>query len=395
MDWWPANAQGWPIQVRFWLKWGSSRRLFPATVRSWSLWNPVRVRLIAVVLLLPTLAFAGDSKLTEAQRTQVIRAFLAERPWVHRALPRGKAGVRIEEDGKIVPSGAEMNQLVSEFGSAAKPGDRVKITAVRFVRHGIDFEINGGPVKKKKWYDRVSVDAGGFTPHGQSGDQLYDLSNGSSVLLILRDDAGITTAHIKELLAPVLDFKSLSQAEAYQKGLPPLVAAAVKKHHALVGMDADMVLFALGRPQQRLHETTKDGQDYDEWIYGTPPQEVEFIRFIGNKVIRIEDMKVSGEKVVRTQNEVGDSGGTLDASAQKKTLPNSASAPSGAEVSGDQKRRAPPTLLRPGETAVVPNDAPRNSSPSLPADPNGPPSSTGRQAPGPTPSMDPTSRSPD
>ena len=39
---------------------------------------------------------------------------------------------------------------------------------------------------------------------------------------------------IKDLLLPVLDFKTQSVAEAYQKSLPPMLAKAVKDHRALV-----------------------------------------------------------------------------------------------------------------------------------------------------------------
>ncbi len=344
------------------------------SARFWQLWGISR--LLLLLLLLPTLAYTADSKLSGPERTQIIRGFLAERPWVHRVLPRSKEGIRIEEGGKIVPSEADLNRLVSELGSAAKPGDRVKITAVRFIRHGIEFEINGGPVKKKKWSDHIQIGVNGMTPpQAKSDDQLYSETNGSVVFLILKDEASVTTDHIKDMLAPVLDFKSMSQVEAYQKSLSPVLAAAVKNHHALVGMDKDMVLFALGRPQQRLHET-KDGQDYDEWIYGTPPQQVEFIRFVGDKSVRIEDMKVSGEKVVRTQDEVGNAGGTLDASAQKNSRPGSASAPAGATASDDQERRTAPTLLRPGEKQSTPDDA-RDPAPMPSPDPQSP------QSPGP------------
>ncbi len=338
------------------------------------------VLLVVGLLLVPALAVAGDSKLSEAQRTQIIRNFLAERPWVHRALPRGKAGVRIEESGKIVPSEAEMNQLVAQLGAAAKPGDRVKITAVRFVHQGIEFEINGGPVKRKKWSDRIQVGVGGngIDPRAaQSDDSIYTESSGSNVLLILKSDpSAITTDQIKDLLAPVLDFKAMSQAEAYQKSLPPLIAAAVKNHHALVGMDKDMVIIALGRPPHRMRET-KDGQDYEEWIYGTPPQDVEFIRFIGDKVVRIEDMKVTGEKRVRTEDEVGVLGGTLDASAQKQPRPEASAA------SDDEERGSAPTLLRPGEKEIKATEAARDPAPAPPPDMNPPPASSGSPAPNP------------
>jgi hypothetical protein len=330
------------------------------------------------LVLAPALATAGDSKLSEAQRTDIIRSFLAERPWAHQALPRNKEGIRIEEDGKIVPSQAETNQLIARLGPAAKAGDRVSITAVRFVHHGIQFDINGGPTRKKKWSDRVSIGVGGANPSGpdpnaqqQSSESLYTETTGSTVLLELKNESAITSDKIKDLLAPVLDFKAMSQAEAYQKSLPPALATAVKNHHALVGMDKEMVFFALGRPPRRIRET-KEGNDYEEWIYGAPPKDVEFVRFLGEKVVLIEDMKVTGEKQVRTENEMGDFGGTLDASDQKRARPDGMAAPA------DQDNKRAPTLLRPGEKSIEQNDAARDPAPAPAPDVNGaPPTSNG------------------
>jgi hypothetical protein len=334
---------------------------------------------LALAILVPVLATASDTKLSDVQRQQIIRVFLAERPFVHRALPRGKAGVRIQDE-KITPSEAELNSMVAQFGSAAKPGDRAKITAIKFERDGILFEINGGPVKRKRLRDRISVGVGGVDTSnrqqqqqqpGSEGD-VYTDSTGSAVLLVVKQDASsLTTDHIKDLLAPVLDFKAMTVAEAYQKSLPPVLAAAVKNHHALVGMDKEMVTYALGRPPHRLREV-KEGKDIEEWIYGAPPQEVEFIQFLNDKVISIEEMKVDGEKLVRTQDEIGDLGGTLDASSQKHTRPDAAA------NAADEDRQSAPTLLRPDEKPVTNGDATaRDPKPMPPADSPTPPTAPG------------------
>jgi hypothetical protein len=319
-------------------------------------------RLLFLLLLIPA-PVAADSKLSEDQRQQIIRVFLAEHPFIHRTLPRGKTGVRIE-GSKITPSEGEINQLVAQFGPAAKPGDRAHITAVRFVRGGIVFELNGGPAKRKKWSQRINVGINGVDPSKtqQTDDNVYTNANGSFVLLAVKDDvSSLTTDQIKDLLAPVLDFKAATVAEAYQKSLPPVLAEAVKNHHALVGMDKEMVTCALGRPPRRIRET-KDGQELEEWIYGAPPKDVEFIRFLGERVIQIEDMNVTGEKQLRTQNEIGNLDATLTASEPRRTRPDSVSSPS-----GDDDRSAP-TLLRPGESSPATHDAGRNPRPTTAPD---------------------------
>ena len=54
------------------------------------------------------------------------------------------------------------------------------------------------------------------------------------------------------MLEPVFDFKALTEAEAYQKTLPPKVQEAIKDHKILVGMDREMVIYAVGRPPKKI-----------------------------------------------------------------------------------------------------------------------------------------------
>ncbi len=159
---------------------------------------------------------------------------------------------------------------------------------------------------------------------------------------------------LKDLLRPVFDFNAKSAVEAYLDTLPPKIRDAIKQHQVLVGMNRDMVMAAMGRPQKKIRE--KDGElEYEEWIYGEPPQDVDFVRLAGDEVIRLEIMKVDGQKIVRSEKEVD---------LEQPTVAKDASAP---------PVRAPnaPTLRRPGEES----------------DPNSP-AASGR-APAPLPPPDP------
>src|SRR5208282_4382425 len=187
----------------------------------WPFWG--RAVPLLAVLLIAGIACAEDGKFSAEQREQMIRAFLDEPAFAHCAFPRGKTGIRIEA-GKISPSEAERKQLVDRSGAIAQPGERVKITDVRFVQDGILFEINGGPTKRKKWQDRVTVTNGMDDPNTEPEESVYTEFDGSSVLLVLKDGKGISSDQVKEMLAPVFDFKALTQAEAYQKSLPPVLA---------------------------------------------------------------------------------------------------------------------------------------------------------------------------
>ena len=42
-----------------------------------------------------------------------------------------------------------------------KPGDQARISAIMVKNDRIHFEINGGPVKKQKWYQHIQVGGGG------------------------------------------------------------------------------------------------------------------------------------------------------------------------------------------------------------------------------------------
>jgi hypothetical protein len=317
----------------------------------------IRVTLIGAALVLcAASAFAG-SKLSQQQRQEILRAFLDEHPYARRSLPRGETAAVID-GSQITPSEADANKLVERNGAAAKSGQRVLITGIRFTADGILLDINGGRNGGKKWSDRIKVGTG--SPNMQPSDPKEKREDlGSCVLVKVNEPASITTERLQSLLAPVLDFRSQTDAEALQSVLPPALASAVKEHRALVGMDRDLVLAALGRPQRRLRESS-DGQQYEEWIYGAPPQPVQFIRFVQGKVVRIEEIKVSGEKLVRTEDELGTvaNASAPNGSGKSESAANQSTA--GQSASAEHKR--PPTLLRPedlntpsvGEPAAMP-----------------------------------------
>jgi hypothetical protein len=111
------------------------------------------------------------------------------------------------------------------------------------------------------------------------------------------------TTFISTLLYPVLDFNARDKEQAYLDTVPPKVKEAIQAHHVLVGMNQEMVLHAKGKPPRKVRE--RDGEtEYEEWIYGEPPADVDFVRIVGDEVIRVETMKVDGIKIVRTEKEV-------------------------------------------------------------------------------------------
>ncbi len=301
--------------------------------------------LCASVYAAPQNPSSKPPKITEEHRITLIRTLQAEHAFAKIAIPQGKKGVTVK-DGKVSPGQLELGQMVAREGPAANAGDRVLITDLKFENDKIVLEFNGGPRKGVKWYQHISISAGGPDTPVAPVDGRQLTSKGSVVTLAFKDYIpDLTTDQVKQLLAPVFDFTSMTVAEAYAKSLPPKVQEAIKNHQVLVGMDKDMVTYSLGRPPKRYRDKDEKGRDYEEWIYGTPPEEVQFVRFIGPTVAKLTVMTVTGEKIVKTEPEV-----ELAAKQTQEKPEEQAAAPT--------KKTKRPTLLAPGETNP---DAPNSS----------------------------------
>ena len=321
--------------------------------------------------------------MTPQTRIQVIRSLQAERVFARVLFPQGDKGLKIK-DGVISPSEMAIAQQIAENGPAVKPGDRCVITDIKIKDKEIILEINGGTKKHQKWYQHIQISGGGAStpiPGGPSPQSLD--AHGSSVTLEFdKYVPEISGDQVRAMLAPVFDFKALTGTEAYQKTLPPKLQAAIRDHQVLVGMDKEMVMYAKGRPQQRIRDKDDQGQDYEEWIYGRPPEEVEFVRFKGDEVARLEIMTVDGKKTVRTEREV-DLPAPGSEVAEKKPAP---------------KPQAAPTLRRPGEAVEYPTASSttrttQQQDPQNQTDGSAVPGSTGK-TPTATPPINPNAGSP-
>jgi len=300
-------------------------------------------RLLAVVLIFSGLALAGDPprpRISQINREDIVHAFNEELVYIRTSFPMGRSGLRLK-DGNLSPSGTQLQQLLALWGPAVKPGDRARISDVFIKDDHIRFEINGGPVKKQKWYQHITViGADSSVPLSPSDSSAN--SRGSFVDLYFdKYVPQMTGPELKLLLRPVFDFDSKTAVEAYLESVTPQIKEAIKNHHVLVGMNHEMVIYAMGRPPKKIRERA-DEVDFEEWIYGTPPENVDFVRFVGDEVVRVETMKVDGQKVVRVEKEV-DLG-----------------APTVAKKQDQQQQQRPanaPTLRRPGEEMPEPSSA--------------------------------------
>jgi outer membrane protein assembly factor BamE (lipoprotein component of BamABCDE complex) len=359
--------------------------------------KPLRISLLLTLFFLGGYALADSKsrqppKMDEETRQAVIRGLNAELVYIRRPFPMGTKGLTIH-DGVVSPSEAEVQQLIAAYGPAVKPGDRARITNVYFKDNKIIFEINGGPKRKKKWYEHIEISGmgGSTTVQDPSADPNAN-PRGSFVALVF--DKYVPEVHpeqLKKMLEPVFDWNAKSAAEAYMETLPPKLKDAIKNHQVLVGMNREMVTYALGRPPKKYRQ-----DNYEEWIYGDPPAEVKFVRFVGDEVVRLEIMQVDGQKIVRTEKEIDMKPSLAQKQEQIEKAQQADNQEAQAQGNTQQTTTSKrPTLRRPGEEAPpdqtgmprspLPGQRPPGSDPLPPgAPPTGvptPPGNTGSGIP--------------
>jgi hypothetical protein len=260
-----------------------------------------------------------------------------------------------------------LQQLIALYGPSIKPGDPAHISYVRIKDNFIHFELNGGAVRRQKWYQHIQVSGanGGSVP--LSNNESVQNPHGSYLDVYFdKYVPEMSAAQLRDLLYPALDFKAKSKEEAYLDTVPPKVKEAIQAHHVLIGMNTEMVIHAVGKAPRKVREKD-NGVDYEEWIYGQPPQDVDFVRIVGDEVVRVETMKVGGQKIVRTEKEV-----ILNKPKEEEAKTEQEVRPANA-----------PSLRRPGEDAQdVPKPTDSNGPAPLPPPPPPPIDGPGSSGPG-------------
>lgn len=230
-------------------------------------------------------AFAS-SKLSTDERIEIERGLNSEIALMKVQMPRSKKPLDFTSDGKY--DDAAWGKATKEFGVAARVGDQIQITKVAIESDRILLEINGGLKSGKHWYDHVEVGAGGgMSPVNR--DQNSNATSGSLIALTFKGGVpSIRSAEIKEMLAPLFDFDKHSATESYVEKLPEPIQKAIREQRPVEGMDKEQILLAMGKPRSKSREM-KDGDEYEDWIYGDPPGKVTFVTFAEGKVVKIHE----------------------------------------------------------------------------------------------------------
>jgi hypothetical protein len=297
---------------------------------------------------------AKAPRMSKQTRLEIIRDFETQIVYARTAFPEGAKGLKLK-DGVTSPNGKELQEALALWGPALKPGDPAQISLLQIKDDHIHFELNGGSIHRKKWYQRVQITgaSGADVPTGPN-EPMQNPHGSYLDVYFARYVPEMSAQQLRGLLLPALDFNAKSKEQAYLDTLPPKVKEAIQAHHVLVGMDSEMVLHAKGRPPKKVRERQGESE-YEEWIYGEPPQDVDFVRIMNDEVVRVETMKVGGEKIVRTEKEVILNRPDRDTEAKKEQEDRPANAPS---------------LRRPGE---APDNVPKPAAGPAPTVPMPPP----------------------
>jgi len=251
----------------------------------------------------PTHVALTKSELDAKTRLELIRLLQSEQGFAMRPFPQGHKGLTLVANGKLEPAGEAYLNMVTSQGMSAKPGDRVVLTDIKFEKSRIVFDLNGGPDAKHRFLQHVQI---GMDPNMTNPVVQGEDHRPTGARLTLTFDSHVpvlTGSEVKALLAPMISFDLKTPAQAYTDTLPPTLKQAIMDHHVMVGMSTDMVLIAKGQPDGKSREM--EGQmPFEEWIYGKAPQEVDFVRINGNRVIRVEVAKVGQTPVIFTKDEV-------------------------------------------------------------------------------------------
>jgi hypothetical protein len=309
----------------------------------------------------PTHVDLPRTEMDPKTRILLERDLQSEQGFANRPFPRGHKGLTLEANGKLSPAGVNYLNMVVNEGLSAKPGSRVVVTDIKIDKSRIVLDFDGGPDAKHRFLRHIQISAG-----PEMGDPDLDPSlinqqgdpAGSRVTIVFPGYVPVVTAaQVKALLAPLISFDVKTPIQAYTDTLPTALKDAILDHKALVGMNTEMLMFAKGQPDKKSREMDEQ-MPFEEWIYGVPPEEVDFVRVNGNRVIRVEIAKEGQPLAIFTEDVVSPmlmAAGTPELASQ----PNTRTIREGDVETDPNKQEAapPPSLRNPGEKLPTDNDS--------------------------------------
>jgi len=233
--------------------------------------------------------------LQEDSKLELIRYVSGEFARAIRSLPAGKQG--FQQNAGQPLNEQSLDSAVATHGAAIHLGDQVQITRLEFHDRTIVVDLNGGGRGKHRFLDHLQIGMGGgmplpqstVTPENQGPPGLQPGAGSTIFLEFSKSVPDLTPDDLKHLLSPFLNFaKERSAAVQWYDTLPPAMKKAIQDRRPTVGMDREMVVAAIGKPEHKVREWDAEGNEIEDWIYGTPPDKTVFVRFKGDHVTAIE-----------------------------------------------------------------------------------------------------------
>jgi hypothetical protein len=290
----------------------------------------------------PTHVDLPGDRMTELNERDLVRNFADDQGFARRPLPLGSV-VYLEANGNLTPGGDQYRKLIYKKGEAAAAGDRVAVTSIKFKGNQIQIDVNGGPYPKHRFLQHVQVGVGNV---GSSPQPLTSATGLRITLVFEGGTPAVTAPQVQALLAPLIDFSAKTGEIVYADTMPTPIRSAIASHEVLVGMSHRMVIAALGQPASKVREGTGD-QRYEEWIYGHQPETVRFVRFVGDRVTRVEIAAMGKPLDLHEHDEM--EGYSVPENTHTVVV---ADGPASVPGNGSGSKAAPPTLRKPGEPSV-------------------------------------------
>jgi len=243
----------------------------------------------------PTQHGAKKATLQESSKLELIRYVSGEFAKAAKSLPAGKEGFLLYVEKPV--NQELLQRAVATHGAAVHAGEQVQITKLEFRDHTIVVDVNGGGRGKRRFLDHVQIGMGGGVPTMRSTTEAQEvgppgLQPGAGSTLFLEFNKSIpdlSPEDLKQLLSPFLDFaKQRSASVQWFDTLPTDIKKAIQERTARIGMEREMVVAAIGKPAHKVRERDSEGNEIEDWIYGTPPDRTVFVRFTGDKVTSIK-----------------------------------------------------------------------------------------------------------
>jgi hypothetical protein len=242
-------------------------------------------RNFSAALLSTVLALPLSAQISKDARFEMLRTVLADQAASKIGMPFGTGGVELSDSGEVNKQKLEGD--LKKNGQSIDVGKVVTVTDLSFDDDKIEIELDGGGKNKKGFFDRLEVGMGSQTTPVSRDDPKK--AKGSKVVLKFAGKVppDITPDQLKELLSPVLDFNKRNFLKTGFDSLPPEFQEAVKAKEAMIGMDRNTVVMAMGRPSNKVREK-KDGVETEDWIYILRGLRTVFVTFEHDVVVSIK-----------------------------------------------------------------------------------------------------------